>query len=115
MCIAGSTYVENSERPRSSAEAWLKPAQTMEMIAGLPALAALACPVVSGPSRKSFLTAAIGDRPPDERVWATAAAVTASVLMGAHIVRVHDVKEMVDVVRVADEVAMHEGRRAEDP
>jgi dihydropteroate synthase len=59
-------------------------------------------PVVSGPSRKSFLTAAIGDRAPDDREWATAAAVTASVLFGAHIVRVHGVAAMVDVVRIAD-------------
>lgn len=59
-------------------------------------------PILSGPSRKSFLGASIGQRPPDEREWATAAAVTASVLFGAHIVRVHGVAAMVDVVRVAD-------------
>jgi dihydropteroate synthase len=59
-------------------------------------------PILSGPSRKSFLTAAIGQRAPDEREWATAAAVAASVLVGAHIVRVHGVAAMVDVVRVAD-------------
>ena len=53
------------------------------------------CPILSGPSRKSFLTAALGDVPPRERVWGTAAAVTAAVLLGAHIVRVHDVAEMV--------------------
>ena len=79
-----------------------KPAQTMAMIAGLPALAALGCPVVSGPSRKSFLQAAIGERPPEERVWGTAAAVAASIWLGAHIVRVHDVAAMVDVARVTD-------------
>ena len=62
-------------------------------------------PVLSGPSRKSFLTAAVGERAPDDREWATAAAVTASVLFGAHIVRVHGVAAMVDVVRVADRVA----------
>jgi tRNA nucleotidyltransferase (CCA-adding enzyme) len=44
---------------------------------------------------------------PSERIWGTAAAVTASVLAGAHIVRVHDVREMVDVVRVADAIAGH--------
>ena len=54
-----------------------------------------------GPSRKSFLKAAIGEGA-GEREWGTAAAVTASVLLGAHIVRVHGVAEMVDVVRVAD-------------
>jgi dihydropteroate synthase len=69
-----------------------------------PAFRALDLPVLSGPSRKSFLRAALGDVPPDERVWGTAAAVTAAVLTGSHIVRVHDVKEMVQVVRVADKI-----------
>ena len=79
-----------------------QPAQTMEMIAGLSALATLGCPVVSGPSRKSFLKVAIGERPPEQRVWGTAAAVAASIWLGAHIVRVHDVAAMVDVARVTD-------------
>ena len=65
---------------------------------------ALHRPILSGPSRKSFLGAALGERAPDDREWATAAAVAASVLCGAHIVRVHGVREMVDVVRVADRV-----------
>lgn len=75
---------------------------TWEALARLDALATLDRPILSGPSRKSFLTAAIGDRPAAGREWGTAAAVTASVLLGAHIVRVHGVREMVDVVRVAD-------------
>jgi dihydropteroate synthase len=66
--------------------------------------AALGRPLLIGPSRKSFLTAATGDRPAGARDWATAAAVTAAVLAGAHIVRVHRVQEMVDVVRVADAI-----------
>jgi dihydropteroate synthase len=74
----------------------------MEMIAGLSALAAIGCPVVSGPSRKSFLQAALGERPPEGRVWGTAAAVAASIWLGAHIVRVHDVAAMTDVARVTD-------------
>ncbi len=61
-------------------------------------------PVLVGPSRKSYLKTVVGDRPADEREWATAAAVTASVLLGAHIVRVHGVPEMVDVVRTADAI-----------
>jgi dihydropteroate synthase len=73
-------------------------------LAGLPEFAALGRPILSGPSRKSFLQLAIGERPPPGREWATAAAVTASVLLGAHIVRVHAVREMADVVRVADQV-----------
>src|SRR6202011_5811734 len=40
--------------------------------------------------------------PPEDRLWATAATVTASILGGAHIVRVHDVREMLQVARVAD-------------
>jgi dihydropteroate synthase len=77
---------------------------TLAAIAGLPRLGALGFPVLSGPSRKSFMKAALGDVPPKERVWGTAAAVTASILFGAHIVRVHDVKEMVQVSRGADAV-----------
>jgi dihydropteroate synthase len=72
------------------------------VLACLDALAALDRPILSGPSRKSFLKAAIGDVPAAGRDWASAAAVTGSVLAGAHIVRVHDVAAMRDVVRVAD-------------
>jgi dihydropteroate synthase len=71
-------------------------------LAHLGTLASLDRPILSGPSRKSFLKDAIGDKPPAEREWGTAAAVTASILLGAHIVRVHGVTQMVDVVRVAD-------------
>lgn len=77
---------------------------SLAALAGLPILAELELPILSGPSRKSFLTAGLGERAPSERVWGTAAAVTASVLLGAHIVRVHDVREMIDVVRVADQI-----------
>jgi dihydropteroate synthase len=69
-----------------------------------PALEALGRPLLVGPSRKSFLQAALGPRAPSEREWGTAAAVTAAVLGGAHIVRVHGVVEMVQVVRVADAI-----------
>jgi dihydropteroate synthase len=79
-----------------------RPEHSYAALAALPELAALGRPLLVGPSRKSFLTAAIGERPADGRDAATAGAVTAAVLLGAHIVRVHAVKEMVDVVRVAD-------------
>lgn len=78
--------------------------QSLAVLAGLARLHALGRPILSGPSRKSFLTAAIGDVPPSDRVWGTAAAVTASVLAGAHIVRVHDVKAMVQVAQTADAI-----------
>ena len=72
------------------------------LLADLGPVARLGRPLLVGPSRKSFLTRALGARPPAEREWATAAAVTAAVLGGAHIVRVHGVKAMADVVKVAD-------------
>ena len=82
-----------------------RPSHSYGVLARLPELAAaLDRPVLVGPSRKSFMARALGDAAPPERDWGTAAAVTAAVLAGAHIVRVHAVKEMVHVVRVADEI-----------
>jgi dihydropteroate synthase len=78
-------------------------AHSLEVLRRLPELAALDCPVLVGPSRKSFIGAVL-DLPVGERLMGTAAAVAASVLGGAHIVRVHDVKEMVQVVRVCDAI-----------
>src|SRR5580765_6983789 len=86
---------------------WLdkRAADSYGVLARLPELAAsLDRPMLAGPSRKSFMRDALGDRPAAERDWGTAAAVTAAVLGGAHIVRVHAVKEMVQVVRVAEEL-----------
>jgi dihydropteroate synthase len=77
---------------------------TFEALARLAALAELGRPILCGPSRKSFLKLALGDVPARERLWGSAAAVAAAVLFGAHIVRVHDVTEMVQVVRVADRI-----------
>jgi dihydropteroate synthase len=73
-----------------------------EILARLDTFVSLDRPILAGPSRKSFIAAALGDRAPSEREWGSAAAVAASVLLGAHIVRVHGVRAMVDVVRVAD-------------
>jgi dihydropteroate synthase len=57
-------------------------------------------------ARKGFLGGTLAREgkpaPPEERIWGTAATVTASILGGAHILRVHDVAEMVQVARVAD-------------
>lgn len=74
--------------------------QNSEMLARLGQLAALDLPIMVGPSRKSFLAQAdeMGTK------FATAAAVTASILGGAHMVRVHDIAEMRAVIQVADEV-----------
>jgi dihydropteroate synthase len=65
---------------------------------------ALDRPLLLGPSRKSFLRVGLGERGPDEREWGTAAAVTACILGGAHIVRVHGVEAMIQVARVADTI-----------
>ena len=80
-----------------------RPSDSYGVLARLPELAAaLDRPVLAGPSRKSFMRDALGGRPALERDWGTAAAVTAAVLGGAHIVRVHAVAEMAQVVNVAD-------------
>jgi dihydropteroate synthase len=80
-------------------------AHSYGVLARLPELAALVDrPILVGPSRKSFMREASGGRPAAERDWSTAAAVTAAVLGGAHIVRVHAVAEMVQVVRTADRI-----------
>lgn len=80
--------------------------QNYELLRRLPELAKLDYPLLVGTSRKGFLGAMLArdgrPAPPEERLWATAATVTASILGGAHIVRVHDVVEMVQVARVAD-------------
>jgi dihydropteroate synthase len=68
---------------------------------------ALDRPLLVGPSRKSFLREVLGGLPATERDWGTAAAVTAAVLGGAHIVRVHAVAEMSQVVRVTEEIRRH--------
>lgn len=74
--------------------------QNSEILAQLDELARLELPILVGPSRKSFLTR----ESPVETEFASAAAVAAAVLNGAHIVRVHDVKMMKAVVEVADEI-----------
>ena len=80
--------------------------QNYELLRKLPELAKLGYPLLVGTSRKGFLGATLARNgkpaPPEERLWATAATVTASILGGAHIVRVHDVAEMAHVARVAD-------------
>ena len=82
-------------------------AHSLELLSRLEALAQLDRPILSGPSRKSFLKEVIGDRPAAERDWATAGAIAASIFAGVHIVRVHAVGEMVDVVKVCDRLAAY--------
>jgi dihydropteroate synthase len=80
--------------------------QNYELLQNMPQLAVLGYPLLVGTSRKGFLGASLArdgkPAPPEERIWGTASTVTASILGGAHIVRVHDIAEMVQVAWVAD-------------
>jgi dihydropteroate synthase len=80
----------------------------LALLQGLPALRArLGVPIMVGVSRKSFIGQLTG-KPAGERIFGTAAAVTAAVFLGASAVRVHDVGAMRDVVRVAEALASAE-------
>jgi dihydropteroate synthase len=81
-------------------------AQNYELLAKLSELANLGFPLLAGTSRKGFISKTLAEdgkpTPSETKIWGTAATVTASILHGAHIVRVHDVAEMAHVARVAD-------------
>jgi len=62
-------------------------------------------PVLLGPSRKSFIGRLLGDLPVTERLEGTAAAIAIGISKGANIVRVHDIKEMSRVSKIADKIA----------
>ena len=72
-----------------------------DILQRLPELKGLGCPLLVGPSRKSFI-GKILNLPVEERLEGTAACVTAAVANGCQLVRVHDVKEMLRVVQIAD-------------
>jgi dihydropteroate synthase len=78
--------------------------QNLQILNHLDRLVQMGLPLMVGTSRKSFIGHLTG-KPTSERLWGTAASVAAAILKGAHIVRVHDVQEMADVVRVADAIA----------
>jgi len=78
--------------------------QNLEIINNLDRLSLIGYPLMVGPSRKGFIGKLTG-RPESEREFGTAAAVAAAVLKGAHLVRVHDIRRMADVARVADAIA----------
>lgn len=84
------------------------PEDNLQIINNLDRLSSLCRPVLVGVSRKSFIGKVLNNAPPSERLEGTAAAVAISVMKGANIVRVHDVKEMARVVKVADAVRREE-------
>ncbi|MGW8249984.1 MAG: dihydropteroate synthase [Anaerolineales bacterium] len=77
--------------------------QNLELLDRLDEIRALGYPVLFGPSRKSFIGFTL-DLPPDQRVEGTAAAVAIGIDRGGDIVRVHDVKYMQRVARMADAI-----------
>lgn len=79
-------------------------AHNLQIIHKLHEFTRLGKPVLVGPSRKAFIGKVLGDVPPDERLEGTAAAVAISVMNGASLVRVHEVREMARVVKVADAI-----------
>ncbi len=80
--------------------------QNIELIARLDRLARAFpdFPVLIGTSRKSFIGRLLDDAPATNRLHGTMASITAAVLGGAHIVRVHDVKAAAETVRIADAI-----------
>jgi dihydropteroate synthase len=75
----------------------------LQLLRGLPTLAALGRPLLVGVSRKGFI-GRILNLDPTERLEGSLAAAAAAVLAGANIVRVHDVRETLRAVRVADAI-----------
>ncbi len=75
----------------------------LEILARLWELKSVGCPILIGPSRKSFIGDVLG-LPIEERLEGTLAAVVMSIANGAHIVRVHDVKEAKRAVELADAI-----------
>ena len=75
--------------------------QNMALINHMDRFKALGYPILSGPSRKSFIGRVL-DLPPDQRVEGTAATIALSIARGADIVRVHDTRAMVRVARMMD-------------
>jgi dihydropteroate synthase len=85
------------------------------LLANLELLQRLGFPLLVGTSRKSFVGRTVGKRvghdvPPSERLFGSLAAMVASILHGAHIVRVHDVRPAVEAAAVADEVVKSRGQ-----
>ncbi|MGB5960807.1 MAG: dihydropteroate synthase [Coleofasciculaceae cyanobacterium] len=79
-------------------------AQNWEILRQLPKFQALGMPILVGVSRKSFIGRLLNQPDPKERIWGTAAACCGAIAGGADILRVHDVREMQDVCRVADAI-----------
>jgi dihydropteroate synthase len=78
--------------------------QNLTLLRELSRFRDLNCPLLVGPSRKSFIGHILNQPDPQQRVWGTAAACCAAIAHGADIVRVHDVAAIRQVVQVADAI-----------
>jgi dihydropteroate synthase len=78
--------------------------QNLELLRRLSEFRSLDCPILVGVSRKSFIGHILNQPNAKQRIWGTAAACTAAIGQGANILRVHDVAEMRDVIRIADAI-----------
>ncbi|MDX2245087.1 MAG: dihydropteroate synthase [Leptolyngbyaceae cyanobacterium bins.302] len=78
--------------------------QNLEILRRLTEFQRLNCPILVGPSRKSFIGYILDQPDPKQRVWGTAAACCAAIAAQSDILRVHDAREMVEVCRVADAI-----------
>lgn len=81
-----------------------KAEQSLELLQRLNELTVLSLPVLVGVSRKSFMRPILHQDDPKARIWGTAAACYGAIARGADVLRVHDLKEMYDVCRVADAI-----------
>lgn len=79
-------------------------AQNLDLLRQIQDFKALQCPILIGPSRKSFIGWILNQPDPQKRVWGTAAACCAAIANGADILRIHDGEVMADVARVADAI-----------
>ena len=74
----------------------------LDLLRGLGSLAAEGFPLLVGPSRKRFIGAVLNEPRPRARLWGTAAVCSQAIAQGARILRVHDVRPIVQVARMAD-------------
>lgn len=78
--------------------------QNIELLKRIKEFCNLEVPILIGTSRKSFIGHLLNKNSPKDRVWGTAATCCAAIANGADILRVHDVAEMSDVIKVADAI-----------
>ena len=105
MSIAGDAGIDRSRIVIDPGIGFGKTAEhNLQILKNLSELETLGSPILAGVSRKAFIGRILADAGPSERLEGTAAAVAIAVMNGANIIRVHDVKEMAKVVRIADAI-----------